>query len=204
MKIFTICPESFAANTYLLVSGKHSLVVDPAVSVAAIKSIAERECTKIEGIILTHGHFDHIISLDTLRHELSIYASIHKNDAPMLLDGHKNAFYTFFGKDRSYAPAEHLLSDNDIIKLGDESIKVVHTPGHSGGSVCYLCPDFMLTGDTLFANSIGRCDLWSGDETEIWESLNKLSKYDKNLKIYPGHGNASLLGAALDNTAYFR
>ena len=204
MKIFAVCPESFGANTYLLISGNHALVVDPAVSVNAIKTVADREGAVIEGIILTHGHFDHIVSLDTLRAELNIGAMIHKDDAPMLTDGTKNAFFTFFGRDRAYAPAQTLLDDGAEISLGDEIIKVVHTPGHSPGSVCYHCGDFMLTGDTLFSDNVGRCDLWGGCEDALLTSLNKLSEYDRKIKIYPGHAGSALLGDALDNAAYFR
>ena len=204
MKILSICPESFAANCYALISGKSALIVDPSVSAdAIIKSVSEQGAA-IEGILLTHGHFDHIISLDTLRAKTGAPAMIHRGDAPMLTDGKKNAFFTFFGKERSYSPADILLEDGEEISLGDEIVRVIHTPGHSKGSVCYLCGDFMLTGDTLFADSIGRCDLWGGDQELIVSSLEKLDGYDRKMKIYSGHGAHSLLGDALDNSYYFR
>ncbi|MBO5845681.1 MAG: MBL fold metallo-hydrolase, partial [Clostridia bacterium] len=149
MKILTICPESFAANCYALISGKSALIVDPSVSAGAIINAVSAEVAYIEGILLTHGHFDHIISLDTLRAQTGAPAMIHSDDAPMLEDGKKNAFFTFFGRDRVYSPADRLLNDNDEITIGDEAVRVIHTPGHSPGSVCYLCGDFMVTGDTL-------------------------------------------------------
>ena len=86
----------------------------------------------------------------------------------------------------------------------NEIINVIHTPGHSRGSVCYLCDDIMITGDTLFANNIGRSDLWGGDENMLMRSLDLLSSYERKIKIYPGHGPSALLGNALDNVAYFR
>ena len=204
MKILTICPESFAANCYALISGKSALIVDPSVSAGAIINAVSAEGASIEGILLTHGHFDHIISLDTLRAQTSAPAMIHRDDAPMLEDGKKNAFFTFFGRDRVYSPADRLLNDNDEITIGDEAVRVIHTPGHSPGSVCYLCGDFMITGDTLFADSIGRCDLWGGDQELIVSSLKKLEEYDRKMTIYSGHGAHSLLGDALDNSYYFR
>lgn len=204
MKILTICPESFAANCYALISGKSALIVDPSVSVDAITKAVAEQGAAIEGILLTHGHFDHIISLDTLRTQTGAPAMIHKGDAPMLTDGKKNAFFTFFGKDRVYSPADRLLEDGDEISIGEETVRVIHTPGHSPGSVCYLCGDFMLTGDTLFADSIGRCDLWGGNHSLIVGSLEKLDKYDSKMMIYSGHGAHSLLGNALDNSYYFR
>ena len=204
MKIITVCPESFGANTYLLISGSHAFVVDPSVSVKAIKNAALSEGASIEGILLTHGHFDHIVSIDTLRSELGIKAMIHQADAPMLVDGRKNAFFTFFGKDRTYAPAEILLNDTQTIPLGEEVIEVISTPGHSKGSVCYRCGDIMITGDTLFSDNIGRCDLWGGDAQELLASLDKLSTFDQSIKIYPGHGTSAILRNALDNVSYFR
>ena len=95
MKIVPICAESFGANTYLIVSGRSALVVDPAVSVQAILSACQAEDASLEGILLTHGHFDHILSLDTLRDTLPIPAYIHEADRVMLIDGTKNAFSTF-------------------------------------------------------------------------------------------------------------
>ena len=202
MKIVTVCAESFGANTYVVVSDSHALVIDPTVSVSAILNAVRAEDAFLEGILLTHGHFDHVLSLDSLRSASGVEASIHENDAIMLTDGKKNAFYEFFGQERTYRPAEHLLEDGDVIRLGDEIITVLHTPGHTGGSVCYLCDDFLITGDTLFAESFGRCDLWSGDIEQMRASLSALRELDGKLTIYPGHGAPSLLRDALDNVAY--
>lgn len=203
MKILSICPQSFASNCYALISDGKALIVDPSVSADAIMSAVAAENAVIEGILLTHGHFDHTVSLDTLRKCACVGAAIHKDDAPMLEDSKKSAFYTFFKQDRSYAPAQTLLMGGEDITLGDEKITVIHTPGHSPGSVCYLCGDIMVTGDTLFSDNIGRCDLWGGCETEIIASLKKLENYDKKIMIYPGHGASATLGDALDNAAYF-
>ncbi|MBQ9086923.1 MAG: MBL fold metallo-hydrolase [Clostridia bacterium] len=203
MKVVPICAESFGANTYLVVSGTHALVVDPAVSVGAILNAVRAEDAFLEGILLTHGHFDHILSLDTLRDALPISARIHQADAVMLTDGRKNAFYDFFGKERVYRPAEELLSRRQTISLGDESITVLHTPGHTPGSVCYLCGDSLLTGDTLFAESYGRCDLWGGSQEQMQVSLASLRSLSPALTIYPGHGVSARLSFALDNVSYF-
>ena len=202
MKIIPVCTRSLGANTYILVSGNEALVVDPTVSVEAVVNAAKAENAEIKGILLTHGHFDHVFSLDTLRSELSIGASVHKNDAIMLTDGKTNAFFDFFGRERTYRPAETLLSHMDKIRLGDEEITVLHTPGHTEGSVCYLCDGFMVTGDTLFAESYGRCDLWSGDIQKMRNSLGMLRQLPKDTVIYPGHGELAKLGDALDTVAY--
>ena len=206
MKIIPICPSSFASNTYLIVSSSHALAVDPSVSVAAIDRALEAEGATLEGILLTHGHFDHMISVESLITDESksekpkIY--IHSSDAELLCDGRKNAFYEFFGLEHVFPPADVLLEDGDIIPLGDEEIRVIHTPGHTRGSVCYLCGAELISGDTLFSNSYGRCDLYGGDIKKLAESLGRLRGLDPSLTIYPGHGASSLLGSALDNVAY--
>lgn len=202
MKIIPICPTSFASNSYLLVSGGTALVVDPSVSAEAILRTAKEQGAEIQGILLTHGHFDHILSLDVLREKLSIPAAIHGHDAVMLTDGRKNAFYDFFGKERVFGAAERLLSDNETISLGDETITVLHTPGHTGGSLCYLVGNDLITGDTLFSNTYGRCDLWSGSDEEMRNSLLRLRTLSPELTIYPGHGATARLGDALDEVAY--
>ena len=203
MKIQPICPFSFGANTYLLISGTHALVVDPSTSVESIVSAARNASATLEGILLTHGHFDHVISLDTLRAATGIPAYIHESDAEMLTDGAKNASAFFFGSPRAWRDAEIKLADGDTVTLGDEQIRVIHTPGHTPGSVCYDCADFLLTGDTLFSNSIGRCDLWGGDEALMRKSLELLRTLPQSTTIYSGHGEPSKLSDALENAAYY-
>ena len=203
MRIRVICPYSFGANTYLLISGTHALVVDPAVSVEAISAVLSEEGAALDGILLTHGHFDHTTSVDTVRDTYKIPAYIHSHDAVMLADAHKSAFYTFFHKDCTHRKAECMLADGDVIPLGEECIKVIHTPGHSGGSVCFLCGDILVSGDTLFADSVGRTDLWSGNTASLRSSLDYLGKLDGSITIYPGHGEPSSLASALENATFF-
>ncbi len=203
MRVVGIGEHSFGANCYAVISDSHALVVDPTVSVSAILSAVSAEGAVLEGIILTHGHFDHVVSLDTLRDATGIPAYIHEDDAELLTDGKKNAFSTFFGKERIWRAAEHTLYDGDVIPLGNETVKVIHTPGHTQGSVCYLCGDTLITGDTLFSNNIGRTDLYGGSSELLAESLKLLRAFDPQLKICAGHGPDGILGEALDNSAYF-
>ena len=199
MKILNICEGSWASNCYALISGSHALIIDPSASAKAILETLEREGASLEGILLTHGHFDHILSLDTLRDKTGVPAYIHREDAIMLTDGKKNAFYEFFGKEKAYRAADVLLSDGDRIPLGDKTLTVYHTPGHTHGSVCYLSEGLIFSGDTIFAESYGRCDLWNGDIEKMRDSLKKLSALDRKLTLYSGHGISTTLGNALDN-----
>jgi glyoxylase-like metal-dependent hydrolase (beta-lactamase superfamily II) len=190
------------------VSGNEAIVVDPSVSVSAIEKLLDEHSAKLVGILLTHGHFDHTISVDTLRSKYPIPLMMHSGDSPMLTDGKINGFYDFYKQESIHAPAEKILADGEKLKIGDEYALIISTPGHSPGSICILCENdagksFMITGDTLFADSIGRCDLWGGNESTIRESLRRLSTYDHTIRIYAGHGLSSTLGSALENAKYY-
>ena len=203
MKIVPIAPYSFGANTYAIISDGHAIIIDPSVTVGAITSAVAEEGAVIDAVVLTHGHFDHIVAIDTMRDALGVKVYIHEADAEMLTDGSKNAFLTFFGRDRTYRPADKTLKDGDRLTLGNSEIKVIHTPGHSKGSICLLGDGFIVTGDTLFADTVGRSDLWGGNEAELAASLQKLRLLDRSIMIYAGHGAPERLGIALDNSAYY-
>lgn len=204
LEIENLYPGSWGSNCYLLTVGSHAALVDPSANAyMLLDAIASKGCA-LDFILLTHGHFDHIVSIDTLRQHTDAPVLIHEDDAEMLGDARKNAFYTFFRQEKSYRDADRLLTDGEILKLGDEIIRVIHTPGHSAGSVCYLCNEdqFLLTGDTLFDDGVGRCDLWKGNADRLRSSLKKLRAFPQNCLIYPGHGAPARLGIALDLAAY--
>ena len=203
MEIYNLYPSSFGANCYIIVSGSHAAVIDPSASTDGIMEFLQKKNATIDCIILTHGHFDHMLSADTLRSRSGAPLLVHENDAEFLLDGNKNAFKTFFGRDRVFSRAEKTLKHGDKISVGDECLTVFNTPGHTDGCICLLGDGILITGDTLLAESIGRCDLYSGDVRKMRESLKFLRTLDPTLKIYPGHGDESTLGHALDIVSYY-
>ena len=139
MNILNLYPGSWGSNCYLLSVGTHALIVDPSANAQTILSATEQIGATLEGILLTHAHFDHIVSVNGIRDQINIPLYVHEDDAELITDAHKNAFYTFFRMETDYRPADKLLRDGDTLSLGNEMIKVLHTPGHSAGSVCYLC-----------------------------------------------------------------
>ena len=199
MEILNLFPGSFASNCYLLLSNGEAAVVDPSANANVILDALEKHGATLRYILLTHGHFDHILTLDALRDKSGVPAYIHQEDAEMLPDSDKNAFRYFFGTSRAWRDAEKTLLDGDVLTLGGEEIRVIHTPGHSKGSCCFLCNgSFLVTGDTLFDGNVGRSDLWGGDAETLLASLYKLRDLPRDLPIYPGHGDRAPLGASLD------
>lgn len=196
MQIINLFPGSYNSNCYILVHNGQALVIDPSASAKAILERVQKEGAELTGILLTHGHFDHILSLDTLRDATGAPAYLHPADHSLLGDGQKNAFSLFFGQDRVWRPAEREACEGDTIPLGNASVAVLHTPGHTAGSVCYLAGGTLLTGDTLFSDTFGRYDLYSGDLDALKASLRRLSTLDGSLTICPGHNESAPLSRA--------
>ena len=206
MKVKTITAGAVQTNSYVLYNeNRECIVVDSGDGIREILSYIDENLLRCDSVLLTHGHFDHITAVDALRQAMpGVPVCIHAADASMLTDGTRNASALFFGTEDTYAPADRLLQEGDSIRLGGETLTVLHTPGHSPGSVCYLdaAGGRLFTGDTLFAFGVGRCDLWGGDTTAMRQSLRRLGSLPRTLRIYPGHGESAVLGAALDRVLY--
>lgn len=185
MDIIILNGISYAANTYVIISGEEAAVVDPSVDVNSILSAIGN--AKLRYILLTHGHFDHILKLDSLRCETRAEVCIHRADGKMLADPSLNAS-EFFGMDFAALAPDRLLDDGDEIQLGRETIKVISTPGHTPGSVCYDCGNELICGDTLFSSGYGRYDLPGGDPKALFASLSMLAERQDNPLMHPGHG----------------
>lgn len=193
MKILRIPTGGDASNSYLLVSGTEAAAVDPSADPDAIIEAAGERNAEIKYIILTHGHFDHMLSLDDLRDRTGAPVLIGAGDGGFLTDPTLNLFCQALGQNTAFAPAERLLSDGDEIKLGEEKLTVLSTPGHTPGSCCFTFDGGLITGDTLFHMSVGRCDLPGGDGKELKASIERLKTLPPDLTIYPGHGPISTL-----------
>ena len=142
-------------------------------------------------ILLTHAHFDHMLGLDAWR-KLGIPLAVHRMDAPALGDPAKSYFRPFLHREDVFMPPEQELEEGTVIPLGNEFLRVLHTPGHTMGSVCYLGDGVIFTGDTVFTDGdYGRTDLYGGDEVTLFSSIRRLSQLPEkegDLVMYPGHG----------------
>ncbi|MEW9121281.1 MAG: MBL fold metallo-hydrolase [Thermotaleaceae bacterium] len=185
----------YGANCYILgceETGK-AAVVDPGGDAVEILEYIEKSQLDLSFILLTHGHGDHIGGIPDIIKAKGVPVLIHREDAYLLEDPEKNLSIYMSGPKVSLK-ADKLLTDGDIVPLGNIDLKIIHTPGHTLGSICIFTEDLLFSGDTLFANSIGRTDLEGGSFKKIIDSiLNKLFSLPEDTRVMPGHGPATSL-----------
>ena len=205
MEIISLPTIGFTSNCYIVHNGKEAFVIDSSISEKKIMTKLDEHGLTLKGILLTHGHFDHIWRAQELRDKTGAPLYIHEFDNEMLINSDKNAYRTLTGNDFTIEAADVLLHDGDIIPLGDEQIKVLHTPGHTKGSVCYDTGDSLFSGDTIFAEGFGRYDLYGGDINALKNSIEMLTKLagSENRWLYCGHGESSTLKTATQKLKYY-
>lgn len=159
--------------------------------------------TDLKYIFLTHGHFDHITGVKGIKEKYGARVVISHEDAPMLLSA-KLSLAAFCGGEQNIVEPDILVADGDVVKLNDIEFKVISTPGHTKGGVCYLVGDYIFTGDTLFFCSCGRTDFPGGSSQEIIASLKKIAALDGDLKVMPGHDRLSNLNFERENNPYMK
>lgn len=204
MKITQLTLGPLQTNCYIVYGeDKKAAVIDPGFCADVIESKVDELGLTIEKILLTHAHFDHIMAVEDLRKKgAELY--IHRNDLKMLNDPNLNHMLMAAGKEIEFKAVEHILNDGDVIDVGGEELKVLHTPGHTEGSVCYISSEWIVSGDTLFKETVGRTDLYGGDFDTIIESLKKLKALDKDYVVYPGHGECTTLNYEKNNNIYMK
>ena len=159
--------------------------------------------TNLKYILLTHGHFDHIIGVKSVKEKYGAQVVISKEDEPML-NSAKLSLAVFCNAPQNNVDADIIVKDGDEITLGKTKIKVMATPGHTSGSVCYIAENCIFSGDTLFYCSCGRTDFPSGSPEQMMSSLQKLKALDGDYKVYTGHNNLTTLDFERKNNPYMK
>ncbi len=182
VNVVTLPLGAYQTNCYILwKEGSDScLVIDPGYESEEI--LRQALGKKVAAILLTHGHFDHVGGVRYLASETDCRVYICPEDLsmpPQMTNG--PIYYT------------DTYKEGDVLNLADISLKILHTPGHTPGSVCILAENALFTGDTLFQDSCGRTDLPGGDWTTILGSLRRLRRLEKDYTVYPGHGPSTTL-----------
>ena len=195
IKINILTMGAYQTNTYMIheQNAKTCCVIDPGYQPDTILDAAQDLGLTIEAILLTHGHHDHVGAVREIAAETGCKVYIHPNDLtlpPMFTAG--PLYYT------------HTYDEGDTLHMAGLDISVLHTPGHTGGSVCLLCDNVMFAGDTLFAGSCGRTDLPGGDWPTITRSLKRLASLEANFHVFSGHGESTTLANEKRYNPYMR
>ncbi|SHO50700.1 MBL fold metallo-hydrolase [Anaerocolumna xylanovorans] len=207
MKIKNLVLGPVSTNCYFLINEqtKETIIIDPADS-------PQRICEKISGeqlmpvaILLTHGHFDHIMAVEEVGRTYSIPHYIYETEAELMESPELNASLMINGD--ITVKRDRVLKDKEVLTLAGFTIEVIHTPGHTAGSVCYYIQEekALFSGDTLFYNSVGRTDLPTGNGAALIKSVKeRLFNLPEDTGVYPGHGMMSSIGYEKNNNPYFR
>lgn len=199
-----ILSGEFQENCYIVYddNSKKTIIIDPGQDDKKVIDKIEKLKLRPELLINTHGHFDHTYSDDIIRHKYNIPLAIHKDDTDMLSDASKN-FSTIIGSQITIKKADIIFDKEETIETSFCKYSVIHTPGHSEGSICILINNVLFSGDTVFKNSIGRTDLYGGNYEKLILSLQKIKKLPIDTIIVPGHGPFTTLKDELKNNIYF-
>lgn len=207
MRVIMLKPLSICeTNSYLVISEENNAVLidAPADAPYILEQIELYGCT-LKKIFLTHGHFDHVGAVADLVEATGCEVYIHVCDKPKMLD--EDAMLATHFRSRGHKPYTgelKLFTENDILKLDELEFDVLETPGHTSGSVCFICGNVMFSGDTLFARSIGRTDMPDGDFNAMKKSLAKIADLGGDLTIYPGHMGITSLDQEKRMNPYLR
>ena len=207
MFLLTLPVGALSTNCYILACENtlEAAIIDPGDEPDRILNQINENKLTIKYIINTHGHWDHIGAVESIKNKVGAEILIHKEDNHMLQDEHKN-LAGLLGITEPAPKADMLLKEEDTIEVGDSiKLNVLHTPGHTPGSMCLLSDNCIFTGDTVFTGSVGRTDLPGGSYETIVDSVrNKIKILPDELVVYPGHGPKTTIKAEKENNPFFK
>lgn len=189
---------AFASNCYIIAcpETREAAIIDPGAPDPWIRRVLAEQGLKLSAVWLTHGHVDHIGGVEWVKSFSGAPVAIHPDDEPMLGDPRLNGSALFLSEPISTS-ADRLINDGDVLPLGNLRFRVIHTPGHSPGGVCFYLESggHLIAGDTLFAGSIGRTDLPGGSHSALIRAIReKLLPLPAETVVYPGHGPTTTIG----------
>ncbi len=191
MKVIQQSLGPVQANCYLVMENHHALIIDPADILPNLDEIlTQNDCT-LDAIVLTHAHFDHISGVDKIVNKFGCDVYLNPNEFDFLLDPDLNSSSAFYMDVTCNANAKPLIEGKN--EIAGFEVEAIYCPGHSIGSTVLKIEDCLFTGDVLFQGSIGRMDLATGSVTSMKQSLKKLVQFNKDYKVYPGHGPTTSL-----------
>lgn len=198
MDITTLPVGPLETNCYILVIDGTAAVIDPGGDPDIIIKHLQTKQVQVDYIFNTHGHHDHVLANDDIASFTDKKVHIHPDDEYLLKDG--QGFLEVLPTEINYSTLP--LNEGQVYYLGDSQILVMHTPGHTKGSVSFLVAGNLFCGDLLFKQSIGRTDLDGSSPEDMIESLKRVMKLDKETKVYPGHGPTTSIGEEVNNNPY--
>lgn len=206
LKIVTLVVGPIMENCYIIYDEKslEGIIVDPGDEADRILTAVKNLNLTIKYIVNTHAHADHIGANKEIGEKLKAKLAVHADDTAMLTDPQLNLSVAgYMGRLIISQPADILLHEGDTIVFGNCEFKVVHTPGHTPGGICLVGENVVISGDSLFAGSIGRTDFLTGSMTDLISSLKeKIMTLDPNMQVFPGHGGTTNIGWEKQNNPY--
>ena len=204
MKIYKYSVGAMGTNSYIVcdeASGE-AFITDPGDEGEKLVNALLSKNLRLKYVILTHAHFDHIMGLNYVMENTDAKLLVHPLDASMLKDPSLSLLSRFSSKNIDFPSPDGFVNEGDGIRIGNSEITVIHTPGHTPGSICLLAGDDLISGDTLFRDSIGRYDFPGGSFDTIMKSLKKIVSLNIKGKIYPGHGMSTTMSHELEYNTY--
>ena len=196
MRIYTYSLGEMQANCYLIEHEGKGMLIDPADDGSFLLEEIQRKNIKLVGLFITHGHFDHCMAVGEIQMSFDVPVYLHKKDQ-FLIDRLESTARHFLGYTPVMVPPKKIqyIKSNEL-KIINLKLKIISSPGHTPGGVCYYFPDeqALFTGDTLFAGAIGRTDLSYSNKKDLWNSLRAILTLPEETTIYPGHGESTYIG----------
>lgn len=198
--------DDLFANTYVLIdTNNFAIVIDPGKDYDGLVNYIKKNNLSLKGILLTHGHFDHIRGVDRLVKEFNVPTYISFVEEDFFINPHLN-YSRYMSEEYVLNVKPMTLSDGEVLKLLNEDILCISTPYHTIGSMCFYLKEskLLFTGDFLFRGSVGRSDLPTGTPKSFSSSISKILSLDNDVKIYPGHGPSSTIKLEKENNPFIK